>query len=1153
MSLSNSCLCQITLITITILFTIEGTPTPETFLGDFSKCFPTLGVRGQVFVKNEREILVKGFYYDGECPVVWFHAMKRDLGGGGGVLHVHTSNDTNYYILLYHPGSRCGGVEAGWRTNNNNTDVILNLPVSVKELESIGLFCYVFCQNYGHVIIPEDLKVGAAPPNLTRVRKHCSPPPHVPCHPLKGKINLGGETGCQTAPSTKSPHGRHRVKRQETTPPPAPQPTRPVPTHPPQPPPPPPPPEPEPPTEPPIEPPPPPPPDPFPKPDESKGISIPTPVIVGIIIVVVIAIVIGGVIGWRMWSVNRAQDVGEAVQHTQDLHREAQKIESEVQLEEIHKQLMAKALKKFRNGGIKSTKCTEATFQQKLAIVYYQIYLETLATKQKVKILCKTTFNICFDTFQSEMRRVIREQFICNETRDPSPDLYRITKRMLALYDKTLLRNNLEENLITTTIKNNFRTRLEEKMQNKMISFAEKPVKTVNIRKSALNPKRICVIAVTIFFCIILASGTFVYLHEKFMSSHNSNLHGTGSSTAGSQPILTKIEIRLTCNSSEEAEKLENLIYRLETIMDTFEAKIRNQTRADRRRIEGILSNLQNFRNETQQIEKELVPEVMSQLHYFRLIEKRDEGESPEELEKFHENETQKIVSTNSFEKFKTDLKNRLHSAYNSSMDRNNFQNKVNRASLQLKKFYDDDLTSPTVPKQLLSPEMSLDLHENAAFSAISSYDRVFAPNSLTFLAGLKENLDQQYQRKFSANAVIGIDFGSKYTRAAVYLDGKLRRIPNFENDGDISFSLASYVMNDRGNWIVGQETVDFIDSPSFNSFSTLFYDMKGILREFSKAGTVPNPEFLLTFSNPRNGVEIQVTNEHNTYLYRIQDIVAKLFKKIRENSARFLGGPVHKCVITVLPDLGLAQQKIVEKAGKLAGFTEVSLIRENFAVGLALQHLKFSGGATTGRKLFIFQLGARYWGSSILEEYSVGNFTAIQPWTWYDGGYKMHNGMLKYCISEFFKKQRNEENKFLSSPNASIMKRRLFEKCEKAVIELTVRNSTEVIVPKFYNGMDLRITITREKFENRIKEQVGWINKQISDKLTASGLTVNSIDDVILSGGCSRIPKVQRIIEERFNGRNGSIGVVKRPEDLVVYGAALRGARLAVGEKLYN
>ncbi|ODM90402.1 Protein Skeletor, isoforms D/E [Orchesella cincta] len=147
----------------------------EISLGTLPNCAHKLG--GEVFVKNEREVIIKGFHYDGKGPAAWFHAMRRGTTGG-----IYNSDDSYFYTLPDNHGS-CFNVN-GYPFIGE--DITLILPVSIKELETIGMLCYRFCQNFGYVNVPHDLDVPAAPDDLPET-KVCPKPHFDACHSKGGK------------------------------------------------------------------------------------------------------------------------------------------------------------------------------------------------------------------------------------------------------------------------------------------------------------------------------------------------------------------------------------------------------------------------------------------------------------------------------------------------------------------------------------------------------------------------------------------------------------------------------------------------------------------------------------------------------------------------------------------------------------------------------------------------------------------------------------------------------------------------------------------------------------------------------------------------------------------------------------------------------
>ncbi|ODM88726.1 Protein Skeletor, isoforms D/E [Orchesella cincta] len=167
----------------------------EKSLGKLPTCAHNL--QGEVFVKNEREIIIKGFHYDGGGPAAWFHAMRRGTTGG-----IYTSHDSYYYTLPDNHGS-CGNVHGH---SFQGEEITLTLPVSIKELETIGMLCYGFCHNFGYVNVPHDLDVPAAPADLPET-KVCPRPSYQPPCTAAGGSRPTNEGGPNCGPVGAGPSG----------------------------------------------------------------------------------------------------------------------------------------------------------------------------------------------------------------------------------------------------------------------------------------------------------------------------------------------------------------------------------------------------------------------------------------------------------------------------------------------------------------------------------------------------------------------------------------------------------------------------------------------------------------------------------------------------------------------------------------------------------------------------------------------------------------------------------------------------------------------------------------------------------------------------------------------------------------------------------
>lgn len=354
---------------------------------------------------------------------------------------------------------------------------------------------------------------------------------------------------------------------------------------------------------------------------------------------------------------------------------------------------------------------------------------------------------------------------------------------------------------------------------------------------------------------------------------------------------------------------------------------------------------------------------------------------------------------------------------------------------------------------------------------------------------------------------IIGIDLGTSNSEAAVMLGGKPTIIPSAE-----------------GATVAGKMF------PSYVAFTP---DGQLLVGEPARRQAVSNPEGTVTAAKRKMGTD---------HIYRIygkqytpQQISAFLLQKIKRDAEAFLGEPITKAVITVPAYFNDNQRIATKDAGKIAGLDVVRLVNEPTAASMAYG-LDRSGEY----KILVFDLGGGTLDVTIME-FGGGTFTVLA--TSGDtqlGGTDMDNAIYEWIAAEFKKLEG------IDIRNDKMAINRVKEAAEKAKIELSAVIETEINLPYVSatqaGPKHLSMKLTRAKLEQLVEPIIKRCIQPFEQALKDASLTKNDIQKVILVGGPTRMPVVQKFIEDHI-GKKVERGI--DPMECVAIGAAIQGAIL--------
>ena len=377
------------------------------------------------------------------------------------------------------------------------------------------------------------------------------------------------------------------------------------------------------------------------------------------------------------------------------------------------------------------------------------------------------------------------------------------------------------------------------------------------------------------------------------------------------------------------------------------------------------------------------------------------------------------------------------------------------------------------------------------------------------------------------SNIAIGIDLGTTFSCVGVYQNGKVEIISN-EQGNRTTASYVSFTENER---LIGDPAKN---SCSINPFNTV-YDVKRILgKDFNDEKLQDDlKHFSFTVINDNNKPKIQVNYLNEVKLFTPQEISAMILSKMKSIAEEYLGCSVTNAVITVPAYFNDTQRQATKDAGIIAGLNVLRIINEPTSAAIAYGLDKNvnktilivdAGGGTTDISLLTIEDG-------VIEVKATGGDTHL-------GGEDIDNKIVNYVIEEFKKK-----NKIDLSDNKKAI-RRIKTVAERAKRTLSSSVQTTIELDSIYDGIDLNISLSRAKLESLCSDIFNRILNPIDLVIKDGDINKSDIEEIILVGGTTRIPKIQELLSNYFNGKelNKSIN----PDEAVAYGASIQAAILS-------
>jgi len=401
---------------------------------------------------------------------------------------------------------------------------------------------------------------------------------------------------------------------------------------------------------------------------------------------------------------------------------------------------------------------------------------------------------------------------------------------------------------------------------------------------------------------------------------------------------------------------------------------------------------------------------------------------------------------------------------------------------------------------------------------------RVAAASALLLAGG--GSADDAEKKEYGT--VIGIDLGTTYSCVGVYKGGRVEIIPN-DQGGRITPSYVAFT--EDGERLVGDAAKNQLTS---NPKNTIF-DAKRLIGRNWADPTVQNDAKYFPFKlvNKNNKPYIEVETSIGAKQLSPEEVSAMVLTKMKETAEAYLSHEVTHAVVTVPAYFNDAQRQATKDAGVIAGLTVLRIINEPTAAAIAYGLNKQEGE----KNILVFDLGGGTFDVSLLAiDNGVFEVLATSGDT-HLGGEDFDQRVIQYFIKMWKKKTEKD----ISSDQRAVQKLR--REVEKAKRALSSQHQARIEIESLVDGVDFSETLTRAKFEELNTDLFKSTLEPVKKVLKDEDMNKNDVDEIVLVGGSTRIPKVQELVKGFFNGKEPNRGI--NPDEAVAYGAAVQAGIL--------
>ncbi|XP_018426498.1 PREDICTED: 78 kDa glucose-regulated protein isoform X2 [Nanorana parkeri] len=393
--------------------------------------------------------------------------------------------------------------------------------------------------------------------------------------------------------------------------------------------------------------------------------------------------------------------------------------------------------------------------------------------------------------------------------------------------------------------------------------------------------------------------------------------------------------------------------------------------------------------------------------------------------------------------------------------------------------------------------------------------------------------------KKEDVGTVIGIDLGTTYSCVGVFKNGRVEIIAN-DQGNRITPSYVAFTP--EGERLIGDAAKNQLTS---NPENTVFDAKRLIGRTWNDPSVQQDIKYLpfkVVEKKTKPYIEVDVGDQRKTFAP--EEMSAMVLTKMKETAEAYLGKKVTHAVVTVPAYFNDAQRQATKDAGTISGLNVMRIINEPTAAAIAYGLDKKEGE----KNILVFDLGGGTFDVSLLTiDNGVFEVVATNGDT-HLGGEDFDQRVMEHFIKLYKKKTGKDVRK----DNRAVQKLR--REVEKAKRALSSQHQVKIEIESFYESEDFSETLTRAKFEElnmvsicrhtNCSSIVRGTLKPVQKVLEDADLKKSDIDEIVLVGGSTRIPKIQQLVKEFFNGKEPSRGI--NPDEAVAYGAAVQAGVLS-------